>query len=95
VTEAAGAAPPGGPQDRDAPDSSEGRADTSAPLDVLLTAAALGPLQRWLPGTAGLRFAARLATRPRATVRRASRHAIRAVRTRGEVTCSPRRLARN
>jgi polyhydroxyalkanoate synthase len=48
----------------------EGRADASAPLDVLLTDAALGSVQRWLPGTAGLRLAARLATRPRSTARR-------------------------
>ncbi|HEY6746073.1 MAG TPA: alpha/beta fold hydrolase [Mycobacteriales bacterium] len=36
----------------------------------MLTDAALGPMQRWLPGTAGLRFAARLASRPRTTARR-------------------------
>jgi polyhydroxyalkanoate synthase subunit PhaC len=44
--------------------------DAAAPLDVLLTDAALGPVRRWLPGRAGVRLAARLATRPVAVSRR-------------------------
>lgn len=42
----------------------------TAPLDVMLTDAALGSLRRFLPGAAGWRLAARLAARPGATVRR-------------------------
>jgi polyhydroxyalkanoate synthase subunit PhaC len=36
----------------------------AAPLDLLLAAAALGPLRRLVPGRAGMEFAARLARRP-------------------------------
>jgi polyhydroxyalkanoate synthase len=39
--------------------------DAAAALDLLLAAAALGPLRRLLPGGAGFRFAASLARRPR------------------------------
>ncbi len=47
--------------------SSNGDASSAADstgLDVLLTAAATGPLQRWTPGIAGLKAAAKLAARP-------------------------------
>src|SRR5680860_1365748 len=39
--------------------------DVAAPLDLLLTDAALGPLRRFVPGVSGVRFAANLARRPR------------------------------
>jgi polyhydroxyalkanoate synthase len=45
--------------------------DSAAPLDLLLTDGALGPLRRLLPGSAGLRLAADLARRPRTVARRA------------------------
>ncbi len=38
--------------------------EAAAALDLLLAAAALGPLRRLVPGTAGIRFATRLARRP-------------------------------
>jgi class II poly(R)-hydroxyalkanoic acid synthase len=38
--------------------------DAAAPLDLLLTDAASGPVRRFLPGTSGVRFAAHLARRP-------------------------------
>jgi hypothetical protein len=40
-------------------------ADAATALDLLLAAAALGPLRRLLPGRAGVRFATRLARQPR------------------------------
>ncbi len=40
-------------------------ADVAAPLDELLTQAALGPIRRMLPGAAGLRFLAAAGRRPR------------------------------
>ena len=58
----------------DAPDgghrTDEASADAAAPLDLLLTDAALGPLRRFVPGTSGLRFAASLARRPKRVVSR-------------------------
>ncbi|HEX6755463.1 MAG TPA: alpha/beta fold hydrolase [Mycobacteriales bacterium] len=45
-------------------------ADQAAPLDALLVDAALGPLRRLAPNTSTARFAARLARRPRTTLRR-------------------------
>jgi class II poly(R)-hydroxyalkanoic acid synthase len=48
----------------------EAGADVAAPLDLLLTDAALGPLRRFLPGTSGIRFAASLARRPKRVVSR-------------------------
>lgn len=45
-------------------------AGAAAPLDLLLADAAQHPLRRFLPGVSGVRFAARLATRPRTVVRR-------------------------
>jgi len=47
------------------------RTDAAAPLDLLLTDAALNPLRRFLPGVSGLRFAANLARRPSRVVGRA------------------------
>jgi polyhydroxyalkanoate synthase len=47
-------------------------ADAAAALDLVLAAAALGPLRRLLPGRAGLRFAAGLARRPHKVARRAA-----------------------
>ncbi len=42
----------------------EDAADAAAPLDLLLTDAALGPLRRFVPGVSGVRFAVNLARRP-------------------------------
>jgi polyhydroxyalkanoate synthase len=47
-------------------------ADAAAALDLLLAAAALGPLRRFLPGGAGVRFVTGLARRPRELARQAS-----------------------
>jgi class II poly(R)-hydroxyalkanoic acid synthase len=44
--------------------------DVAAPLDLLLTDAALNPVRRFLPGYSGLRFVANLAQRPQRVVRR-------------------------
>jgi class II poly(R)-hydroxyalkanoic acid synthase len=44
--------------------------DHAAPMDLLLTDAALGPLRRLVPGVSGLRFAANLAKRPGAVLGR-------------------------
>src|SRR5947209_287155 len=41
-----------------------------APLDLLLTEAAVGPVQRWNPGAAGAKAALKLAARPRTVARR-------------------------
>src|SRR5947209_1613847 len=45
-------------------------AAAAAPLDMLLNDAALGPVQRWNPGVAGLKAAGKLALRPGTTARR-------------------------
>jgi polyhydroxyalkanoate synthase len=42
----------------------------SAPLDMLLTEAAVGPGQRWIPGLAGVKAAAKLALQPQKVARR-------------------------
>jgi polyhydroxyalkanoate synthase len=42
----------------------------AAPLDMLLSEAAVGPVQRWTPGVAGIKATAKLASRPRKVVRR-------------------------
>jgi polyhydroxyalkanoate synthase len=47
-------------------------ADAAAALDLLLAAAALGPLRRLLPGGAGVRFATSLARRPHRLARQAT-----------------------
>ena len=52
--------------------SATAAADAAAALDLLLAAAALGPLRRLIPGTAGIRFATRLARRPHALARQAT-----------------------
>ena len=44
--------------------------DVAAPLDLLLTDAALSPVRRFVPGVSGVRFAANLARRPRDVVGR-------------------------
>lgn len=45
-------------------------ADSAAPLDMLLTDAALGPLRRFVPGMSGVRLGAHLVARPAAVVGR-------------------------
>jgi polyhydroxyalkanoate synthase subunit PhaC len=52
-------------QPADTPPRSAEAADAAAALDLMLAAAALGPSWRFLPGGAGIRFATRLARRPR------------------------------
>jgi polyhydroxyalkanoate synthase subunit PhaC len=47
-------------------------AEAAAALDLVLAAAALGPLRRLLPGGAGVRFAAALARRPHRLARHAT-----------------------
>jgi poly[(R)-3-hydroxyalkanoate] polymerase subunit PhaC len=47
-------------------------ADAAAALDLLLAVAALGPLRRLVPGTAGVRFATGLARRPHVLARQAT-----------------------
>ncbi|HXV93429.1 MAG TPA: alpha/beta fold hydrolase, partial [Pseudonocardia sp.] len=66
----AAAGPPRDAQARPEPvtDAADGAA---APLDVLLTDAAMGPLRRMLPGTSGLRLALALGRRPAAVAGRA------------------------
>jgi len=48
----------------------EDGADFAAPMDLLLTDAALSPFRRFVPGVSGVRFAANLARRPRRVVGR-------------------------
>ena len=43
-----------------------------AGLDAMLTEAVRGPVRSWMPGTSGLKFAAKLAIRPDVTVRRSA-----------------------
>src|SRR5437660_5987833 len=45
--------------------ASESAAESAAPLDALLTQAALGPLRRFFPGRSALRFARTLASDPK------------------------------
>jgi poly[(R)-3-hydroxyalkanoate] polymerase subunit PhaC len=59
-------------QPTDARASAAEAADAAAALDLLLAAAALGPLRRFLPGGAGVRFVTGLARRPRELARQAS-----------------------
>src|SRR4051812_44280860 len=49
-------------------------------MDVMLTDAALGPLSRWMPGTAGVDVAARLATKPHRVATRAAQLATELAR---------------
>ena len=53
-----------------------GSAADGSPLDVMLTDAAVGPVRRLLPGRAGLKLAARLASRPVETTRLTARTAL-------------------
>ena len=55
-------------------------AEAAAALDLLLAAAALGPLRRLLPGTAGVRFLAGLARRPHELAHEATRLAAELAR---------------
>ena len=55
----------------DAAEQQEDPARQSAPLDQLLSDAALGPVSAWMPGRAGLEVAGRLALRPHKLARRA------------------------
>ncbi|HEX6676135.1 MAG TPA: alpha/beta fold hydrolase [Actinomycetes bacterium] len=65
-------------------------ADAAAALDLLLAAAALGPLRRFLPGRAGIRFAAALARRPDDLARRTTALAVELARVgRGSSTLAP------
>ena len=45
-------------------ENSRGQVEAAAPLDLLLTQAAIGPARRFLAGRSGLRFAGALARRP-------------------------------
>jgi polyhydroxyalkanoate synthase len=51
-------------------DDSERRYDLAAPMDAVLSGAALGTVRRWLPGPAGVRLLTHLATRPRTLTKR-------------------------
>ena len=68
-------APPGA-----APPGSADTADQAAPLDALLTDAALGTFRRFTPDASAAKFAAALARRPHATGRRLSSFAAELVR---------------
>jgi polyhydroxyalkanoate synthase subunit PhaC len=78
----------GQPSDRRPPPAEA--ADAAAALDLLLAVAALGPLRRFLPGGAGVRFAAGLARRPHRLARRAGSLAAELVRVgAGSSTLAP------
>jgi polyhydroxyalkanoate synthase len=78
----------GQPGDRRPPPAEA--ADAAAALDLLLAVAALGPLRRFLPGGAGVRFAAGLARRPHRLARRAGSLAAELVRVgAGRSTLAP------
>jgi len=65
-------------------------ADAAAALDLLLAVAALGPLRRFLPGGAGIRFAGGLARRPHRLARQATSLAGELARVgRGSSTVAP------
>ncbi|HVM26658.1 MAG TPA: alpha/beta fold hydrolase [Mycobacteriales bacterium] len=55
------------------PDDAARSAAEGAPLEVMLADAALGPVRRLVPGVAGLRLAAQLASRPLDSTRRGLR----------------------
>ena len=63
--------------------ASPGIPESAAALDLLLTQAALGPLQRFFPGRSALRFAAALASRPGLVAGRASSLAAELARVAG------------
>jgi polyhydroxyalkanoate synthase subunit PhaC len=76
------------PSDRRPPPAEA--ADAAAALDLLLAVAALGPLRRFLPGGAGVRFAAGLARRPHRLAGRAGSLAAELVRVgAGSSTLAP------
>jgi polyhydroxyalkanoate synthase subunit PhaC len=78
----------GQPRDRRPPPAAA--ADAAAALDLLLAVAALGPPRRFLPGGAGVRFAAGLARRPHRLARRAGSLAAELVRVgAGSSTLAP------
>jgi polyhydroxyalkanoate synthase len=78
----------GQPSDRPPPPPAA--ADAAAALDLLLAVAALGPRRRFLPGGAGVRFAAGLARRPHRLARRAGSLAAELVRVgAGSSTLAP------
>ena len=78
----------GQPRDRRPPPAEA--ADAAAALDLLLAVAALGPPRRFLPGGAGVRFAAGLARRPHRLARRAGSLAAELVRVgAGSSTLAP------
>jgi polyhydroxyalkanoate synthase subunit PhaC len=78
----------GQPSDRRPPPAAA--ADAAAALDLLLAVAALGPLRRFLPGGAGVRFAAGLARRPHRLAWRAGSLAAELVRVgAGSSTLAP------
>jgi polyhydroxyalkanoate synthase len=60
------------PADTQASATAAADADAAAALDLLLAAAALGPLRRFLPGSAGIRLAAGLTRQPLKLARRAA-----------------------
>jgi polyhydroxyalkanoate synthase subunit PhaC len=63
--------------------ASPGAPESAAALDLLLTQAARGPLQRFFPGRSALRFAAALASRPGLVAGRASSLAAELARVAG------------
>jgi polyhydroxyalkanoate synthase subunit PhaC len=63
--------------------TSPGAPESAAALDLLLTQAALGPLQRFFPGRSTLRFAAALASRPGLVAGQASSLAAELARVAG------------
>jgi polyhydroxyalkanoate synthase len=78
----------GQPRDRRPPPAEA--ADAAAALDLLLAVAALGPPRRFLPGGAGVRFAAGLARRPHRLARRTGSLAAELVRVgAGSSTLAP------
>jgi polyhydroxyalkanoate synthase len=66
-----------------AEDASLSAPESAGALDLLLTQAALGPLQRFLPGRSALRFAAALASRPGLVAGQASSLAAELARVAG------------
>jgi polyhydroxyalkanoate synthase len=53
-------------------DSGRSGREAAAGLDSLLTEAARGPLRGWMPGVAGVKFAAKIAVRPDVALRRSA-----------------------
>ena len=77
----------------EAPPGPDRTAADGSPLDVMLTDAALGPVRRMLPAMAGVKLAARLASRPISTTRAQlllARELGRVVAGRSQVAPSPK-----